>query len=164
MATFQSQINILAAGQHQLHKRIHDITNLHLVAKYDSLDTFIFDNEDADSIKIEGLGYQPFDCILTVNSKDLHLMDYTGYCENLSSSINIPTTITKIITTNHNDGDSASISGTTLTLYSKTFNTESIDYEFPKIINLATKQGSDTSEPTTEGIKLGSDTGDTGDA
>lgn len=159
MTTFQSQINILAAGQHQLHKRIDEITDLHLVAKYDSLDTFIFDNVDGDSIKIEGLGYQSFDCILTVDGADLHFMDYKGLCENFNSiTVTLPSPVSKITTTKHAE-DSVSVSGTTLTLYSNTFDSTSKNYTYPKIINLATQLVSNTTASTTEGIKSVEETG-----
>lgn len=66
MATFQSQINILAAGQHQLHKRIEDITDFSLFVKYDSLNMIISDNKDSNEILIQDLGSLAYDGILKV--------------------------------------------------------------------------------------------------
>ena len=90
MATFQSQINILAAGQHRLHSKIEELTEFKLQVKYDSLATFIWDKETQDSIEIKDLGYNAYDCMLTVEQTEttsgsesfkIHFMDNKGSCD-----------------------------------------------------------------------------------
>ena len=82
MATFQSQINILAAGQHKLHERIQDLTDFSLYVNYDELNTLIKDNDNNDNgkyIMIQDLGNKNYEGILKViNDSALCLMDYNG--------------------------------------------------------------------------------------
>lgn len=82
MATFQSQINILAAGQHKLHERIQDLTNFSLYVDHDELNTLIKDNDNNDDgkyIMIQDLGNKNYEGILKViNDSALCLMDYNG--------------------------------------------------------------------------------------
>lgn len=87
MATFQSQINILAAGQHQLHKKIEDITDFSLFVNYDSLNMEIKDNKDNNHILIQDLGSLAYNGILKViDSKSICLMDNDGTYNCLTSS------------------------------------------------------------------------------
>lgn len=151
MATFQSQINILAAGQHKLHQKIDEITDLHLIAKYDSLETIIMDDVDDEKIVIEGLGYRAFDCMLTVNNNELHFMDYKGLCEDFTLTSGDTATIKKISINTFTDDDSASIAENgTLNLYSKTFTSQD-NYDYPKIIQLTEPENKGTT--ITEGNK-----------
>ena len=154
MATFQSQINILAAGQHQLHKKIEEFTNSNLGAKYDSTSTTIYDNNTKNgAIVIEGLGYQSFDCILTVNGTELHFMNYKGLCEDFTLSGVSDSAVKTISIADHDNDDSASISETELKLFSKTFADETVkQYNYPKIIDLTKQPSNEGKQPVTEGI------------
>ena len=90
MATFQSQINILAAGQHNLHKKIEEITDFSLFVKYDSLNMEISDNKDSNRILIQDLGSLAYDGILkVVDSTTICLMDNNGIYNCLTSNSNV---------------------------------------------------------------------------
>ena len=161
MATFQSQINILAAGQHQLHKKIEKIEDFSLFVKYDSLETIIMDNEGKDSITISDLGYQAFNCILTVEetvstpnneSLGIHFMDYKGLCDDfiIKGKKNSITTATNITIANSSPS-SGTLSGNTLSLTSDIFINITTDNIKPKIINLDSQLTTTVTAPITEG-------------
>ena len=159
MATFQSQINILAAGQHKLHKRIEDLTDFKLHVIYDSLDTYIMDNEDSNSIKISGLGYNAFDCILSLDlenssSTAIHFMDYKGLCEDFIVNGKIPDSVAIAQTTSSVAGknkpkEAKLDTNNNLTLTSTIFETGSTLK--PKFIKLYEQPKPDTG--ATEGKK-----------
>lgn len=87
MATFQSQINILAAGQHKLHEKVKTLEDFSLFVKHDSLNTLIKDDNDSNYIMIQDLGNQAYDCILKViDNNNICLMDYDGNYNCLTGS------------------------------------------------------------------------------
>ena len=83
MATFQSQINILAAANHNIHKKISDLESGQLKVEYKDTKTTIKDNKDANFITINNLGYNAYDAMLIMKNGDggarkYHLMGYDG--------------------------------------------------------------------------------------
>lgn len=157
MATFQSQINILAAGQHRLHSKIEDLTDFSLQVKYDSLATIIKDNDPNDSnkfITIDGLGYQSFDCILTINEKEIHLMDHKGNCEYFTCSNSIPNSLKadKVSFYKLNEGNNTAFyNSNDQTLKLSSVNLTDDNYKIPQIIRLESPWTGIHSEPETEG-------------
>lgn len=160
MATFQSQINILAAGQHKLHKKIDDLNDLKLYATYGESNTIISDSVGDDRITIDGLGFKAYDCILTLDGNDtlteIHLMGYDGFCEDFSIGQNVNSissaTIVFVGDDNNIQADFTSDqSSSTLTLTSPKFKNK--PYKIPKVITLTSLFKSGSSEAITEGIK-----------
>lgn len=126
MSTIQSQLNILAAVNCGVHKRITELENNQISVKYNEESTEFCMGSKTKQIKY--LGYKAYDAILSLNSDRYYLMDYKGKCEKIedneedifmyfninnqnNNTINI--TITSIV--NSND-DAININITTTTL------------------------------------------------
>lgn len=85
MATFQSQLNILAAVNSNVHKRIVELENNQISVKYNEESTEFYMGSEMRQIKY--LGYKAYDAILMVNDdEEYHLMDYTGKCEKIENN------------------------------------------------------------------------------
>lgn len=85
MATFQSQLNILAAVNCGVHKRIVELENNQISVKYNEESTEFYMGNKTKQIKY--LGYKAYDAILIVNKdKEYHFMDYTGKCEKIKEN------------------------------------------------------------------------------
>lgn len=152
MATFQSQINILAAGQHKLHKKIEDLTDFKLCATYGESATIISDSVGTDNITIDGLGFKAYDCILTLDgigtSTEIHFMGYDGLCEDFNTSATIG--IVSSVKTTNGTSVNATLDGNKLTLTSPKLKVK--EYTVPKVIDLTSLlEGGSTI--ITEGIK-----------
>ena len=78
MATFQSQINILAAANHNIHKKISDLEQRQLKVEYSVNKTIIKDNKDDNFITINNLGYNAYDAIVLTNAEEAYLFGYDG--------------------------------------------------------------------------------------
>lgn len=78
MATFQSQINILAAANHNIHKKISDLEQRQLKVEYSVNKTIIKDNKDDTFITINNLGYNAYDAIVVMNNNEAYLFGYDG--------------------------------------------------------------------------------------
>ena len=84
MATFQSQINILAAVNCGVHKRIDELENNQIMVKYNEESTeFCIGNETK---QIKYLGYKAYDAILLFKEENYYLMGYNGKCEKIEDN------------------------------------------------------------------------------
>lgn len=79
MATFQSQLNILASANCGIHKRIADLENNQIMVKYNAENTEFYMGSETEQIKY--LGYKAYDAILLFKDSKYYLMDYIGKCE-----------------------------------------------------------------------------------
>lgn len=73
MATFQSQINILAAANCGIHSRINQLEKSRLEVKYDETFTTIKDNTNDGHITVNNLGYNAYDAMLIMKNDTLKL-------------------------------------------------------------------------------------------
>ena len=76
MATFQSQINILAAANCNIHKRIADLENNQISVKYCEESTEFYMGSEMGQIKY--LGYRSYEAIVYKKGGSYYVMDYTG--------------------------------------------------------------------------------------
>lgn len=84
MSTIQSQLNILAAVNCGVHKRIAELENNQISVKYNEESTEFCMGSETKQIKY--LGYKAYDAILSLNSDRYHLMDYKGKCEKIENN------------------------------------------------------------------------------
>lgn len=94
MATFQSQINILAAANCGVKQRLKELESKKLEIHYGATETTIKDNDDDPLITINNLGYNAYDAMLIMKNnpsnpseRSYHLMGYDG--ENLDLGVNV---------------------------------------------------------------------------
>lgn len=84
MSTIQSQLNILAAANCGVHKRITELENNQISVKYNEESTEFCMGSETKQIKY--LGYKAYDAILSLNSDRYYLMDYTGKYEKIENN------------------------------------------------------------------------------
>lgn len=84
MATFQSQINILAAANCGVHKRIKELEDNQIRVKYNEESTEFYMGNKTEQIKY--LGYKAYDAILLFKEGNYYLMGYNGKCEKIEDN------------------------------------------------------------------------------
>lgn len=102
MATFQSQINILAAANCGIHSRLNQLEKSRLEVNYNDTFTTIKDTHDDAYITINNLGYNAYDAVLIMKNDSLnpttreyHLMGFDGQNLDLGKNTEIRAKIGK---------------------------------------------------------------------